>query len=297
VFRAGAVHFRFGSTLSVGCNVDDPAPFASTTVVDAPGYAFMCSVLGITLRQTIDVVGVAPASVPAGTAFSLTDVVSSSTSPVATTVQSVTFSLAAPVNATPTSPLSSTTPGPFTVAPGVPIRSDPMTFDFVASGPVGSVVEFRPASIVTVTDFGTVDCIVGPGEPPLATTTISASATDEVAAIVLDPDDGVVYAHHSPLSSGDFDFTRTPRGTLRSLRGEGSFVGPSGGAADLRLDFSKPWTSLRLTDPSAGIELRAASLLPVISPRDHDLAVGVAFASLGGEPVVVIWVVVDASAR
>lgn len=294
-FVPGAIHFRFGASLSVGCNFADPAPFASTVVVDAPGYRFSCSVLGITLTQTIDVVGIAPASVAMGSAFSLTDVVTTSTSPVATTVQSVNFSLASPENVTPTSPLSVTTPGPFTVPAGQPITSTPMTFDFVASGPVGSVIEFRPSSIVTVTDFGTVNCTVLPGEPALATTTIvGAVAIDEVAAIVIDPRVGVVYAHHSTLSSGDFDFTRNAKGTLITLQGAGSFTGSTGGAADLRLDFARPRTNVRLTDPSAGIELRAVSLLPLLSPSDSDVAIGVAFSRLNGTPVIVIWAIRDA---
>lgn len=295
-FRPGSVHFRFAPGLSVGCNIENPTSFGSTVVTDAPGYRFSCAVLGITIEQTIDVVGVAPASVPMGSAFSLTDVVTRSSSPIATTVQSTTFTLMSSANATPTSSLSNTTPGPFTVPAGVPVASAPMSFDFVASGPVGSVVEFRPGSIVTVTDFGPVNCTVMPGEPPIATTEIRAPATDRVAAIVLDPKAGVVYAHHAHLSSGDYAFTRNANGTLTSLRGAGAFVGPAGGGANLRVDYSRPGTRLRLTDPAAGVDLRAASFVPVLSPEGRDVAVGVAFARYAGRPVLVIWVVVDASA-
>jgi len=292
-FRPSMLTFYFGAGLSVSCDIaSGSSAFASTLLIERPGYQFSCTILGLTLQQTIDVVGNAPSSVEHGSTFALADVVTTSTAPIDTVVQSVTFTLETPANATPVSPLSITTPGPFVVPAGVPFNSAPTSFDFVASGPVGSVVEFRPSSIVTQTNFGTVSCTAVPGQEAFATTTITAPVTDQIAIGAVGFDGQLKYAHHAALSSGGFDLTRNGQGTLTALQGEGTFVGPDGGDASLRVRYERPWTKLRLVD-SNGVALRASSLLPVVSPTGSDFAVGVAFGELNHQPVLVIWVVRD----
>ncbi len=294
-FRPNRITFNLPGA-GVTCTIPATADaFASTTVLDIPGYQFDCFVpfLGVTVQQTIDIVGTAPSSVVPGASFALADVVTTSTPPITTTVLSTTFTLATPANAEPTSPLSITTAGPGVVQAGVPYSSAPMTFDFVATGPPGSVIEFRPETLTTQTqEFGAVNCTVLAGQPPITTTTINPSPLDEVLVAAVKANGEVVYVQHATLESGDFDFTHNAKGTLVSVEGQGTFDGPTGGTSDLRVRYERPRTQLRLQDSAPGLDLRATSVLPAITP-DPTFAVGVAFGRLNRQPVLVLWVIRD----
>jgi hypothetical protein len=295
--RPASLHFAFGTGLSVSCTIaPDAPPFASSVVEDAPGYQYTCNVpqLGLSIPQTIDVVGSAPATAPRGSKFTLSNVVTTGAAPVGVTVLSTTFSLASPANATPLSPLSVTTPGPFTPPPGQPIVSPPMSFDFLASGPVGSLIEFLPGNITTeLAVFGTVNCTLDPGQPAFASTTIVAPLLDEIATTVIRPGRGVLYAAHGRLTQGDFVFTRDAGGHLTKVTGSGTFTGPGGDAA-LHVRYERPVSSIRLHDPGAAVDLRASSFVPLVSPAGDWTALGLAFGRLGGHSVVLIWLVRDA---
>jgi hypothetical protein len=294
-FRPNRLTFNLpgtGVTCAIPATVE---AFATTTVLDVPGYQFDCFVpaLGVTIQQTIDIVGTAPPTVVQGASFSLSDVVTTSTPPITTTVLSTTFTLASPPNATPSGPLSVTTAGPGTVQAGVPYSSAPMTFDFVATGPPGSVVEFRPDTLTTQTqEFGAVNCTVLAGQPPIATTTVNASNLDEVLVVAVQSNGQVGYAQHATLSSGDFDLAHEAGGALVGVEGQGTFEGPSGGTSELRVRYERPFTRMRVQDSATGLDLRAVSLLPAVSP-DPTVAVGVAFGRLGKQSVLVLWAVRD----
>ena len=81
-------------------------------------------------------------------------------------------------------------------------------------------------------------------------------------------------------------------GTLVSVEGQGTFDGPTGGTSDLRVRYERPRTQLRLQDSAPGLDLRATSVLPAITP-DPTVAAGVAFGRLNRQPVLVLWVIRD----
>jgi hypothetical protein len=268
-------------------------PFASTVITDAPGYQYTCAIpsLGITYPQTVEIAGTAPATAVEGTEFTLADVTTTAIPPITTTVLSASFTLATPANATSLTPLTIPQLGPFQIQAGVPFVSAPASFDFSASGPVGSVIEFRPGALVTeVQGLGMVTCTTSASEPPFATTTIVDS--DEIGIGVVGHGQAR-YLRIAELTSGDFEFTRNAAGRLTSLSGDGTFAGPDGGEATLEVGYQRRRTELRLTDPASGIDLMARSAVPLISPDGSDLAIGIAFGKVERRSVLVLWFVRD----
>lgn len=161
--RRGYAALAAGAAVAVLAVVTPPAlaaraprPAPSTTP-GAVTYTYHCSSTAGHSDTEYTLVGTAPAEVVKGSTFSLTNVVISGTVPVDLLLAQLTFRLDAPLNATSVDGLSRTFDGPGSTDPPGPFApkgstnsSPPMTFVFVASGPVGSTIAYRPGEVSSI---------------------------------------------------------------------------------------------------------------------------------------------------
>lgn len=123
--------------------------WAATPAAAGATYTFTCSSAAGETQGTFTVTGSAPATVVAGTELELTDVVATGTTDIDLWLRSMTLVLDAPAGATSLDGLSRTFVGPAATDPPGPVApagstnsSPPRSFRFLATGPVGSTVEF-----------------------------------------------------------------------------------------------------------------------------------------------------------
>jgi hypothetical protein len=189
-------------------------------------------------------------------------------------------------------------------------------------GPVGSVVSLplQPLSVswsVSIPPYGGYTifetCTPDPGTPPLATTVIGpppggAPATDKLILAVRDKVTGaVVYQADTFISTGNFFLA--PPGEGVHVIGTSTFPGVVGGTASFSLvsirktiHYGESWvgistTFLGLSDPGAGIDLKAVSDWTVIGGPElnSENIYGVAGGTLAGSghQAVISWEIRD----
>ena len=141
-------------------------PVRATLRVPTPGFdapvtsvvfSYHCSSSLTESDEFYTITGTVPAEVVQGSEFTLDDVVITGTPTVDLLLVSLTVDLVAPIGATSTDglsrtflgPGSTTPPGPYAPA-GTPNSSPPMSFTFVASGAVGTTVDFFSGTVSSV---------------------------------------------------------------------------------------------------------------------------------------------------
>jgi len=141
-------------------------PVRATLRVPTPGFdapitsvvfSYHCSSSVAESDELYTITGTVPAEVVQGSEFTLDDVVITGTPTVDLLLVSLTVDLVAPIGATSTDGLSRTFLGPGSTTPpgpiapaGTPNSSPPMSFGFVASGEVGTTVDFFTGTVSSV---------------------------------------------------------------------------------------------------------------------------------------------------
>ena len=161
--RAVCTTVAIGTVLALGSLA---SPVRATLRVPTPGFdaptaavvfTYHCSSSVTESDETYTISGTVPAEVVQGTEFTLADVVVTGTPTVDLLLVSLTVDLVAPIGATSVDGLSRTFLGPGSSVPPGPVApagtansSPPMSFRFVASGAVGTTVDFFSGTMASV---------------------------------------------------------------------------------------------------------------------------------------------------
>ena len=133
----------------VGAAVVGASPHAGATDLQ-----YHCTSVAGQTDTEYSVEASAPATVAQGASFDVTNMVVTGIPPVDLLIAHITFGIAVPANATPTTPTSITFDGPGATDPpgpiakkGIPNSSPPMSFTMTATGAVGSTIDIFPADV------------------------------------------------------------------------------------------------------------------------------------------------------
>jgi hypothetical protein len=153
---AGAVLAVAAMATPVRAQLRAPTPGFDAPVTSV-AFEYRCSSSVVETDEVYTITGTVPAEVVKGSPFTLDDVVITGTPTVDLLLVSLTVDLVAPIGATSTDGLSRTFLGPGSTTPpgpiapaGTPNSSPPMSFGFVASGAVGTTVDFFPGTVSSV---------------------------------------------------------------------------------------------------------------------------------------------------
>ena len=161
--RSTKVAMAAGAVLAIAAVA---TPVQASLRVPTPGFdapitsvvfSYRCSSSVAETDEFYTITGTAPAEVVQGSEFTLDDVVITGTPTVDLLLVSLTVDLVAPIGATSVDGLSRTMLGPGSTTPhgpiapaGTPNSSPPMSFRFMASGEVGTTVDFFSGTVSSV---------------------------------------------------------------------------------------------------------------------------------------------------
>jgi hypothetical protein len=161
--RAGRTAIAVGTVLAVAALA---SPVRATLRTPTPGFdapatsvvfTYHCSSSVAESDELYTITGTAPAEVVQGGEFTVDDVVITGTPTVDLLLVSLTYNVVAPIGATSVDGLSRTILGPGSMDPpgpiapaGVPNSSPAWSFRFVASGAVGTTVDFFSGTVSSV---------------------------------------------------------------------------------------------------------------------------------------------------